>query len=106
MVQKSQARRENEKDYSESTRETLSIQQMTVGQYLDKFLESEQKALRDGWKLCEETFLGEMNRIEEDILHRAELKNEDFRARIRQAEVGYKSDLQHRSRTQASMKRQ
>lgn len=103
MVRKSPARKENN---SESARETLSIEQMTVGQYLDKFLEAEQKVLRDGWKVCEEKFLGEMNRIEEDILHRAELKNEDFRARIKQAEAGCKSDLQHGSRTQVSVKRQ
>lgn len=60
---------------------SLEIEQMTVAQYLDKFLETEKKAMRDAWELGDKKFAEEIKRMDDDIIQRTQVKNEEFEAR-------------------------
>lgn len=63
----------------------LDMQHMTVGQYLDTLLESELDSVRDVAQKCEENFEKEVEKIKAEIMRRAQIKYNEFKARRAQA---------------------
>lgn len=63
----------------------IDMQHMTVGQYLDMLLESELDSIKDAAKKCEEKFQREAKKVEAEIMKRAQIRYDEFKARRAQA---------------------
>lgn len=61
--------------------EAVDMHNITVGQYLDKFLQSEWNALWEAWKKCEEKFSLNAKKVEEEVMLRAQAKYSEFDTR-------------------------